>query len=140
MDRYIVFNVELFLKEAKKWGREKKKLTAELDSVLELTAITNSEVHSGKISDPTSNAANKRMKISTEIKRLDNYQRILEYGLSHITTEQRDLIENFYLKQGVRLNRVVDDYCNELDVSPRTVYRMKKLAVRAFESIVTSIM
>lgn len=132
MDRYILFDPNKFLKEAKGWKSEKKKLQEELKAVLELTGLTNSEVHSTSTSDPTSKAAEKRFRVSREIDRLDNYQRILEYGLANISETNREILEAFYFTKGKALNFIVDELSEKYRCSPRQIYRMKNEALEAF--------
>lgn len=139
MDRYILFNPEKFLKDAPKWDAERKRLEKELESVLELTANENAEVHSGSISDPTQKTALKRLWLSQEINRIDNYQHVLEYGLTHITPSQRELIECFYFKKNKALNYIVDELSEKYSCSTRHIYRMKNEAVEAFEFEVNGI-
>ena len=139
MDRYILFNADKFLKESKLWGREKKALQKKLEAIADLPAISNSEVHSTNISNPTETTVFRRLKIRMEIDRLDRYQHILEYGLSHITEDEAELIHGFYLKRGY-VNHFVDECCYKYDCKPRNVYNLKSKAVKSFTEAVEPIL
>ena len=131
MNRYIEFNPDKFLKDARKWAKEKRDSQKQLDSILELSAVSNTEVHTNNISDPTRDTAIKKLMLEAEIDRLDNYQCILEYGLSRIDELERKLLNAFYWSD-TYLNRIVDDFCNDLDCSPRHVYKLKRKALDHF--------
>ena len=139
MDRYITFNAEKFLREAKQWKAEKKTLQKILDSIPELSAIQNSEVHSTNISSPTETTAMKRIKITKELDRLSHYERILNYGLSRLTEEEKYIIDGFYFRKGY-VSVFVDECCHTYECSPRTIYSKKADAVKSFSRIVDRIL
>ena len=139
MDRYITFNPDKFLKEAKGWPKEKKDLQRKLDSILELTAVSNSEIHTNRISDPTSKTAMSKLDVEYEIERIEHYEEVLQYGLSHITEEEERMLKAFYWTRSY-INKVVDDFCNELNCSPRQVYKHKRQALDDFADAVSKIL
>lgn len=136
MNRYITFNPDKFLRESKRWKQERKELMLELGNILELPAISNSEVHSTNISDPTARTAERKLAITQELNRLDSYEKLLEYGLSHLTDQERAIIKAFYFDKGY-IGAKVEMLAGDLDCSVRQVYRLKTQSVSAFSRAVT---
>lgn len=146
MHRYLVLNLnrkddalffgDKFLTERDKWKKELKEKYAELETVAELSAIVNSEVHSGKITDPTEHTASMRMKVEEQISRLKNYQNLLEIGLSHLTEEQQEIINAFYYTHGRYINSLVHELSIKYSCSARGVYRKKEKAILDFVDVI----
>ena len=149
MERYLTLNLNnkhdalyfgrKFLKERNKWEKEIRDKKNELDSILELSAISNSEVHSSNISKPTENTAFDRMKVEEELARLLSYKQILDYGLSNISETERRLIEGFFFTKGKSTNMIEDTFSHEFHYSPRTIKRMKNRAIIAFVNAIREI-
>ena len=142
MQRYVVLNLnrkedavffgDKFLKDHTEWAKEKKQKEAELESVLELSAISSSEVHTGNISDQTPKIAIEKMRVESSIDRLKTYEEVMQYGLSHVTEEQRKILTAFYFTTDKLVNALVHDLANEIGCSDRHIYRLKEEALLDF--------
>ena len=139
MDRYITFNPEKFLRESKQWEGERKKLQKILESRSELPSHEQNEVRSGNIANPTQQAALDELRIKQEIERLNQYDYILNYGLSRLTDEEKYILHGFFMKKGY-VNVFVDECCHKYDCKPKTVYNKRREAVRSFSRIVERIL
>ena len=133
------FFAEKLFADRQEWRRKRRQKERELESVRSLNAVSQSEVHSGNISKPTENMAFDAMRIEEDIKRYENYEYIVEYGLSHITPEDREVIETFYFTKGKMLNALVDNLSIKWDCSPRWVYKKKRIAILNFVEAVREI-
>ena len=137
MDRYIKFTWEsplkAFVKDAKEkvWEAEIKKKMKELDAITDLSAISNSEVHTQNVSSPTESTALKRMKIEHEISRRMNYRKIFDTALNCLTEDEREIFEGFWLNKRY-VSSFVDDYANRHDCSTRHVYFLKNEVDKQF--------
>lgn len=91
------FNTHAFLMQSRKWDDKKKRLEEELKELPELPAIENKTgVRSGKISDLTKQTAMKRIELEEKIKEIDHNKEMLEYGLSTLGEQERELIDGLY--------------------------------------------
>lgn len=142
MDRYLFLDLDdredawyfgkKFLNDKDKWEKEIKTKRDELDSILELSAITNSEVHSHNISDPTKQTAFAKMRVEEQIARRKAYQEVLKFGLSHIDEEDKKIIQAFYFQPNKQTQFIIDELAIELECDPRTIYNRRKSAVLHF--------
>ena len=128
-----------FLNDRHKWKKEIKEKQAELESVCELPSISNSEVHSGNISKPTENTAFAKMKIEEQIKRYQDYEYILTYGLDHIPEDEKKILTKLQFTKGKFTNVIIDELANEFDCDPRTIYNRRRNAVLDFVDAVREI-
>ena len=127
------FFAEKLFADRDEWRRKRRQKERELESNRSLKAVSQSEIHSGNIANPTENTALDDMRIEDEIKRYENYEYIVEYGLSHISPEDREVIEGFYFKpKGKMTNVIVDNIANKWNCTPRFVYKKKRTAVLNF--------
>ena len=134
------FFAEKLFADRDEWRRKRRKKEAELNTIRSLSAVSQSEVHSGNIANPTEQKAMDVLKIEDDIKRYENYEYIVEYGLSHITQEERDVIEGFYFKpKGKMTNVIVDELAHKYSCDPRSVYRTKRTALLEFVEAVRGI-
>lgn len=144
MNRYLVLDLynkedalyfaDKFLKDSKQWKAELKKAEADLESVTNLSAINNSEVHTGNISHPTENMAFDRMRIEISIERLNGYKSILYAGLVNLDDRQKKIINAFYFTSGRYISSLVYDLADEFGCSPRSIYHKKNTALLDFVS------
>ena len=79
------------------------------------------------------------MKLEQEIERYENYEHIVEYGLSHISPEDREVIEAFYFTKGKLISALVDELAHKYNCDPRTIYRNKRTAILNFVESVREI-
>ena len=97
MNKFVEFNVVKFLQDSKHWESRKKKLKDELAAITEIKGRSDgSPGRSGKPSDPVASTAAERMKIETQIQRLEQYEEALNYGLSTLSEEQNAVIRAFF--------------------------------------------
>ena len=149
MDKYLTldlnrkkdatFFAEKLFADRPEWRRKRRQKERELESARSLNAVSQSEVHSGNISKPTESMAFDAMRLEDEIKKYENYEYIVEYGLSHITQEERDVLEAFYFTKGKMMNKLVDGLAAKYSCDPRTVYRTKRTAILNFVDAVREI-
>lgn len=149
MNRYLTLNLNdkndalyfgrKFLNDRDEWKKKIKKQQRELDSIAELPAISNSEVHSGNISKPTENAAFARMKVQDKIKQYEDYETVLTYGLNHISAEDRELIEKLYYTRNRMKSAIVDELATARECTPRKIYKAERIAVLNFVDAVREI-
>lgn len=128
-----------FLADRAKWKKEIKEKKDELDSVRDLKAISNSEVHSGHISNPTQNSAFAAMRLEEEITRREDYETILTYGLNHISEEEKDILTALLYTKGRYTNAIIDDLAIKYDCDPRTIYNRRRTAVLNFVEAIRGI-
>lgn len=149
MNRYLTLDLDdkedalyfgkKFLGDRHKWKMKIRKKQDELDTISELPAMSNSEVHSGHITKPTERAAMARIKIQEDIKRYLDYESILNYGLTHISPEDRELIEAFHFSKGKMLNAVIDEIAIKRDCSSRYIYKQRRNAILNFVDAIREI-
>lgn len=133
------FFAENLFADRDEWRRKRKEKEAELEAARELKAISQSEVHSGNISNPTENTAFDAMRIQDEIIRYEYYEYVVEYGLSHISPEDREIIETFYFTKHKMKSALIDNLCHKLNIEPRQVYYRKRNAIYNFVDAVMEI-
>ena len=133
MDRYYTFNADKFLKDSKnKWRKEKKEIMSELESITELKALKNSEVHGSGTSDPTVETAMKELEKKKELERIEHYEELCKYAFDNLNELDRDILTKWYYSNK-RMSYIVDMFCNKYNCTPRTVYRMRRIALEAFK-------
>ena len=149
MERYLTLDLSnkedalyfgnKFINDRPKWRKKIHDKQAELQAARELPAISNSEVHSGHISKPTENAAFATMKIEEQIKRYQDYETILTYGLDHIPEDEKLILTKLHNTRGKFTNVIIDELAIELDCDPRTIYRRKRQAILDFVDAIREI-
>ena len=132
--RYVRLCPETVLTDFKQHPHEAKKLKEELSSILELTAVENSEVHSSNISDPTGDTAVKRVDLSMQIAVLEQIDNMVDKALSQLSETHRELIELFFFKRGM-MGYNVQEYADKHYMSIPSVYRERRRALNAFGEI-----
>ena len=142
MNRYLMldldnkkdatFFAEKLFADRDEWRRKRRKKEAELKNIRSLSAVSQSEVHSGNIANPTEQKAMDVLRIEDDIKRYENYEWVVEYGLSNVEPDEREILEAFYFTKGKMLNVLVDNLANKYDCDPRTIYRRKRQAILNF--------
>lgn len=137
--RHKEFFAENLFADRDEWRRERREKEAELKAVRELKAISQSEVHSGNISNPTQNSTFAAMRIEEEISKYEYYEYVVEYGLSHISQEDREIIETFYFTKHKMKSALIDNLCHKLSIEPRQVYYRKRNAIYNFVDAVREI-
>ena len=135
MERYYRFDAHAFLKESKGWAKEKKKLERELESIPELKAMENSEVHSGSTSDPTAQVSLKRVHLMEEIRRINIYENALRYAWDNLTEEEQDILARFYFTRK-RINYEVHLLCDKYHIEKSQVYNRKNKALKELTDLV----
>lgn len=133
------FFAEKLFADRDEWRRKRRKKEAELNSIRSLSAVSNSEVHSGNIANPTEQKAMDVLRIEDDIKRYTNYEYVVEKGLSYLDPEEREILEAFYFTKGKMLNVLVDNLAIKYDCDPRTIYRRKRTAILNFVDAVKAI-
>ena len=137
--RHKEFFAENLFADRDEWRRKRREKEAELVAARELKAISQSEVHSGNISNPTENTAFDAIRIQDEISRYEYYEYVVEYGLSHISPEDREIIETFYFTKHKMKSALIDNLCHKLSIEPRQVYYRKRNAIYNFVDAVREI-
>ena len=130
--RDATFFAEKLFADRDEWRRMRRKKEAELNSIRTLSSVSQSEVHSGNIANPTENKAMDVLRLEDDIKRYENYAYVVEYGLSNIEPDEREILEAFYFTKGKMLNALVDELANKYCCDPRTIYRRKRTAILNF--------
>lgn len=144
MDRYIKFTtvspMKKFIEDAKKneWDREIKKLNRQLDSVRDLSAVSQSEVHSHNISSPTEVSAVKAANIVREIARREMYKDIFSCALDALSEDEKEIFNGFHFGRKM-VSHFVDEYSIAHSCSPRFVYTLKREAEETFCDAVLSL-
>lgn len=129
--RYVRLCPETVLQDFKKHPSEARKLKEELNSVLELTAVENSEVHSSNISKPTQDIAVKRVDLAMQIAVLEQIDNMVDKALAKLSDTHREILELFFFKKGM-MGYNVQEYADSHYMSIASVYRERRLALNAF--------
>lgn len=136
MEKFIEFNVIKFLKEAKGWGKEKKRLQEKLDNITEIKGIDNSPIRSGKLHDSVSDVAAEREQIQRQIQRLDTYIDVLEYVRKKLTTDENEILDVFFFKHGY-MQRNIRIYAKKHAIRERGVYELRRKTIDLMQKIIT---
>ena len=137
MNRFVEFNTVKFLQDSKHWESRKKRLQAELDAITEIKARSDdSHGRSGIISDPVANVAAERMRIETQINRIEQYEEALAYGRSTLSEEQNAVLDAFFFDGGY-ISHNVDVLSYKYNVTPRSIYTMRREAIDSLRRIIT---
>lgn len=137
MNKFVEFNTVKFLQDSKHWESRKKRLQAELDAITEIKAQSNnSPGRSGRISDPVANVAAERMRIETQINRIEQYEEALAYGRSTLSEEQDAVLDAFFFDGGY-ISHNVDVLSYKYNVTPRSIYTMRREAIDSLRRIIT---
>ncbi len=137
MNRFVEFNTVKFLQDSKHWESRKKRLQAELDAITEIKARSDdSPGRSGKISDSVAIVAAERMRIETQINRIEQYEEALAYGRSTLSEEQNAVLDAFFFDGGY-ISHNVDVLSYKYNVTPRSIYTMRREAIDSLRRIIT---
>ncbi len=129
MDKYWIFDIERFLKDSKGWGRERLKLERELESLLDLKAMSqDTPVQTSNISDATGSTAVKRAEIMEEINKLDRKTHLLEVAYLELSKMEKDCIDTFFFSKGL-LGARVDEFTFRWDCKRRYAYNTRRQAL-----------
>lgn len=149
MERYLTLDLsnkedayyfgKKFLGDRNWWKSQIKKKNRELESITELKGITNSEVHSGNIGNPTQNTAFARMKVEEDINRYENYEYILTYGLNHISEQDKDILVALQKNKWKLTSSIIDELSIKYDCDPRTIYNKRRYAIYDFVDAIREI-
>ena len=88
--RYQRICPEIVLNDYKSYPKEIKDLNAELKSILELTAVGSSEVHTSNIPNPTQDTAVDKVELAMNIAVVERMQELVEKTLSRLSEEHRE--------------------------------------------------
>lgn len=137
MNKFVEFNTVKFLQDSKHWESRKKRLQAELDAITEIKGrADDSPGHSGKISDTTANVAAERIKLESQIRRIEQYEEALAYGRSTLSEEQNAVLDAFFFDGGY-ISHNVDILSYKYNVTPRSIYTMRREAIDSLRRIIT---
>lgn len=137
LNRFVEFNTVKFLQDSKHWESRKKRLQAELDAITEIKARSDdSPGRSGKISDSVAIVAAERMRIETQINRIEQYEEALAYGRSTLSEEQNAVLDAFFFDGGY-ISHNVDVLSYKYNVTPRSIYTMRREAIDSLRRIIT---
>lgn len=137
MNKFVEFNTVKFLQDSKHWESRKKRLQAELDAITEIKGRSDdSPGRSRKISDTTASVAAERMKLETQIKRIEQYEEALAYGRSTLSEEQNAVLDAFFFDGGY-ISRNVDVLSYKYNVTPRSIYTMRREAIDSLRRTIT---
>lgn len=129
--RYVRLCPETVLTDFKNHPSEAKKLKNELNSILELTGVENSEVHSGNISKPAEAIAVKRVDLAMQIAVLEQIDNMVEKAMAKLSETHREILELFFFKKGM-MGYNVQEYADSHYMSIASVYRERRLALNEF--------
>jgi hypothetical protein len=79
------------------------------------------------------------MKIEEQIKRYQDYETILTYGLDHIPEDEKLILTKLQNTRGKFTNVIIDELANEFDCDPRTIYNKRRYAVLDFVEAIREI-
>lgn len=137
LNKFVEFNTVKFLQDSKHWESRKKRLQAELDAITEIKGrADDSPGHSGKISDTTANVAAERIKLESQIRRIEQYEEALAYGRSTLSEEQNAVLDAFFFDGGY-ISHNVDVLSYKYNVTPRSIYTMRREAIDSLRRIIT---
>lgn len=137
LNKFVEFNTVKFLQDSKHWESRKKRLQAELDAITEIKGrADDSPGHSGKISDTTANVAAERIKLESQIRRIEQYEEALAYGRSTLSEEQNAVLDAFFFDGGY-ISHNVDILSYKYNVTPRSIYTMRREAIDSLRRIIT---
>lgn len=149
MDRFIMLDLndkedafyfgKKFLNSRNWWKAQIRKKNAELNSITELKGITNSEVHSGNIGNPTQNTAFAKMKVEEDIQRYENYEHVLSYGLNHISDQDKDILTALQNNKWKLTSAIISELSIKYDCDPRTIYNRRRYAILNFVEAIRGI-
>lgn len=137
MDRYIRFSPEAFLKDVLRWEEELKELEAKLEEISELPAITNSEVHTTNISDPTHKQAVKRAFILDQIERVKKYIQAYERIYAKLTDFEKEVLTGFFFSSN-RIDIFVEEFGHKYALCRSDVYKARRRALDHFGELLTA--
>jgi len=129
--RYQRICPENVLTDYKGYPHEIKKLKQELESILELTAVGNSEVHTSNISDPTGDTAVKRVDLAMQIAVLEKMGELVELSYAELSEMHREILDIFFFKKGM-MGYNVQEYADSHYMSIASVYRERRHALNDF--------
>lgn len=137
MRRYVTFDIERFLKDAKsgQWDKDIAKLKEDKEKILFLKAQGNSEVHSGNISKTTEQYALDLAEIDEKINATNDYWFLLDMSIGLLSMEEQILIRGFYFPEKM-ISAFVDEFCINNNCETRTVYNRKRQAVEHLRRII----
>lgn len=135
MNRYIRFDSKKFLKESKRWEKEKEKLLEEMAELAELQKKGESNGKSQSISDNTAGAVIDRQRLQRQVDRLDNYQQALNYAWKHLSDEQREALTALFFTNGI-MSHNVSDCAQKLAVCVDKVYKLSREALEEVADLV----
>ena len=117
IDRYFEFNVEGFFGDYKQNKNRLERLKNEKESVPDefSTDWSNERVSGGQASDPTEQKVFQRLRIDEKIAEIERYFKAYDLILSELTTEERRIVEEYYIKHGgpSAVNRLSREFCCE---------------------------
>ena len=129
--RYQRICPESVLTDYKGYPAEIKKLKSELESILELTAVGNSEVHTSNISDPTGDTAVKRVDLAMQIAVLEKMGELVQLAYAELSEMHREILDIFFFKKGM-MGYNVQEYADTHYMSIASVYRERRHALNEF--------
>ena len=137
MNKFVEFNTVKFLQDSKHWESRKKRLQAEVNAITEIKGrADDSPGHSGKISDTTANVAAERIKLESQIRRIEQYEEALAYGRSTLSEEQNAVLDAFFFDGGY-ISHNVDVLSYKYNVTPRSIYTMRREAIDSLGRTIT---
>ena len=117
IDRYFELNVDRFFRDYKQNKNRLERLRKEKESVPDefSTDWSNERVSGGQASDPTEQKVFQRLRIDEKIDELERYFNAYDVILSELTTEERRIVEEYYIKRGgvAAVNRLGREFCCE---------------------------
>ena len=136
MIKYMRFDAVSFLKDSKKWEKEKRKKQEELDAITELPGMSNdSPSRSGKISDTVFNVTAQRERLEFEISRINTYQQALCYARKMLTEAQNEVIDVFFFRSGY-IPPLIEKYGSKYALCRSDVYRARREALDRLSYII----
>ena len=132
--RYQRICPEEVLTDYKGYPKEIKDLKTELKSILELTAVGNSEIHTAEISDPTGDTAVNRVDLEMQIAVLERMTKLVDAVLHDLSELHQNVLDLFFFKRGL-MGYNVQEFADTHFMSVAGVYRERRLALNEFARI-----
>jgi hypothetical protein len=140
MDKYWKFDIERFLEDSKKWGRERRELEREYEALLGLKAISqDTPVQTSEVSDPTMSTSAQREIVKAKLDRLDEKTNLLEKTYLLLSKMEQDCIDTFFFSKGL-LGARVDEFTFRWDCQRRTAYNVRRQALEKMREYIESVL
>ena len=128
MYKFVEFNAVKFLKSARNWDKEKRRLMDRLCEITEIKAMDNSPIRSGRLHDSVPEVVAERERIKEQINRINVYEEALWYAYEKLTDEEATVIHACFWEGG-NIGKNVERLAEKYGIRVRGVYEIRRNAV-----------